>query len=171
MKIKRVCLLAMFLALAIVLNMVESLIPMFIPGVKLGLANCIVLIMLYELKWHEALLIMLLRILLVGLLRGNIGQINWLMSLSGGILSFLIMLLFSRLKFFTVIGTSVLGSIAHCFGQILIAMIVLQTKEFIYYLPIIAILSTLTGILTGLISKVIVQRKIIRIFLQESDGV
>lgn len=66
---KRACLIAMMLAMAIVLNIIEGFIPMFIPGVKLGLANCIILIMLYQMKWYEALLVMILRILLVGLFR------------------------------------------------------------------------------------------------------
>ena len=168
MKIKRLCIISLLLSAAIVLNIVESFIPMFIPGVKLGLANCVILLILYEMKVKEALFVMILRIILVGIFRGNIGQLSWLMSLSGGCLSFIIMLLFSRLKFFSVVGTSVLGAIFHCVGQICIAIIVLETSQFIYYLPVIAILSTLTGIFTGILCKTLIQRKIISILLNES---
>ena len=94
--LKRTCILSMLLAMAIVLNMVETLIPIFIPGVKLGLANIIILIMLYEFKPTEALIVNLLRIIIVGLIRSTLLSPTFLMSLTGGIFSYLLMLLFSR---------------------------------------------------------------------------
>ncbi len=160
MSIKKICIISSLLAIAIVLNIIESSIPMFIPGVKLGLANIVVLIMLYEFNLKEAFLVMILRIILVGLLRGNIFQLQWFMSLSGGILSFIIMLLFSKIKFFSPIGVSILGAIFHCIGQIIIAIIMLSTAVVIYYLPFIAILSTLTGILNGIIVKTYLKHSI-----------
>ena len=107
-KTKRLCVIAMLLAIAIILNILESFIPVFVPGVKLGLANMIVLVMLYEFKPAEALMVAVLRILLVGVLRGNLLTPTFLMSLSGGVLSFLIMFFFSRVKIFSPIGVSVL---------------------------------------------------------------
>ncbi len=165
MSIKRACLIAMMLAMAIVLNIIEGFIPMFIPGVKLGLANCIILIMLYQMKWYEALLVMILRILLVGLFRGNIFTLTWLMSLSGGVCSFIVMLIFSKINFFSPIGTSVLGSISHCFGQIVVAMLMLSASSFIYYLPFIALLSVLTGVINGMICRLLNKRKIVETIL------
>lgn len=153
MRLKRYIILAMMLAISVVLSYVESFIPMFVPGVKLGLANLIVLIMLYEFKVREAILVLFLRILLVSLIKGNIMQMQFFMSLCGGCTSCIIMTLFSRIKVFSVVGVSVLGAISHCIGQIVIAMIMLQTAQFIYYLPFIGLLSTLTGVFTGLISK------------------
>lgn len=153
MRLKRLVIISMLTTMAIVLSILESFIPVFIPGVKLGLANVIILIMLYEFKSYEALLVNIIRILLVGLLRGTLLTPTFLMSLSGGMLSFLIMFLFSRIKVFSIIGVSVLGSIFHCVGQILIAIILLSTDAVIYYLPFIAILSLATGVLSGLITK------------------
>lgn len=166
MKLKRLCVMAMLTASAIVLSILESLIPVFVPGVKLGLANVVILIMLYEFKVYEALGVNLLRILLVGILRGTLLSPTFLMSLSGGMLSFLIMLIFSRIKVFSCIGVSVLGSVGHATGQILIAIVMLSTSAVLYYLPFIGILSVLTGVLSGIITKLYLKRSITRKFIE-----
>lgn len=166
--IKRLAIIAMLLAIAIVVNIVESFIPMFIPGVKLGLANVIILIMLYEFKAGEALLVDILRIVLVGLLRGTLLSPTFLMSLSGGMLSFVIMLLFSKIKVFSIIGVSVLGAVFHSAGQILIAIILLDSSAVVYYLPFIALLSVITGILSGILAKVYLKRSITNKFLNSN---
>lgn len=148
------------IAIATVLSYVESFIPVFIPGVKLGLANVIILIMLYEFKSYEAFIVDVLRIIVVSLIRGTIASPTFLMSLSGGILSFLVMLLFSRIKIFSPIGTSVLGAISHSFGQIIVAIIIMGTDAVLYYLPFIALLSIITGILSGVIANEYLKRSI-----------
>lgn len=153
MSLKRYVYIASLLTISIVLSIVEGFIPIPVPGVKLGLANIIILVMLYDFKTSEAFMVLIIRIFLVGLLRGNIFQMPFFMSLCGGICSFLVMRLFSLIKVFSIIGVSVIGSIFHCIGQILIAIIMLNTNQIIYYLPLIAILSTITGVLTGIISK------------------
>lgn len=155
----------MMLAIAIVLNILESFIPMFIPGVRLGLANIIVLIMLYEFKAYEAFIVDLLRILIVALCRGTLLTPTFFMALSGGMLSYFVMLLFSKLKFFSPIGVSVLGAVSHATGQILIAILLLKTNAVLYYLPWIAILSVLTGMLSGFLVKVYLKRSITHRFL------
>ncbi len=153
MSLKRYIYIASLLTMSIVLSMVEGLIPIPVPGVKLGLANIIILVMLYDFKTSEAFMVLIIRIFLVGLLRGNIFQVPFFMSLCGGLCSFIIMRIFSLIKFFSIIGVSVIGSIFHCVGQIVIAIILLGTAQVVFYLPLIAILSTVTGVLTGIISK------------------
>lgn len=165
MSVKRLAIVSMLLAAAIVLNYLESFIPMFVPGVRLGLANVIILIMLYEFKWHEALAVDALRILIVSLIRGSFLTPAFYMSLAGGILSYLVMLLFSKLKFFSPIGVSVLGAMAHAVGQIIACMIIISLDSVIYYLPFIAILSVLTGILSGVIVRLYLKRSITNKFL------
>lgn len=165
MNVKRLCVISMLLAMAIVLNVLESFIPVFIPGVKLGLANIIVLIMLYEFKAWEALLVALLRVLLVGILRGTLLSPTFLMALSGSMLSFTIMFLFSRIKIFSPIGVSVLGAIGHATGQIIVAIIILGSKAVVYYLPFIALLSILTGVLSGIISRTYLKRSVTKKFI------
>ncbi len=165
--LKRTCILSMLLAMAIVLNMVETLIPIFIPGVKLGLANIIILIMLYEFKPTEALIVNLLRIIIVGLIRSTLLSPTFLMSLTGGIFSYLLMLLFSREKIFSPIGVSVLGAVGHTVGQIVIANILLDTTAVVYYLPLIALLSVFTGVFSGILARAYLKRSITKQFLEE----
>ena len=153
MSLRRYVYIASLLTMSIVLSMVEGLIPIPVPGVKLGLANIIILVMLYDFKTSEAFLVLIIRIFLVGILRGNIFQVPFFMSLCGGLTSFVIMRIFSLFKFFSIIGVSVIGSVFHCVGQIVIAIILLGTSQVVYYLPLIAILSTVTGVLTGILSK------------------
>lgn len=167
--LKRTCILSMLLAMAIVLNMVETLIPIFIPGVKLGLANIIILIMLYEFKPTEALIVNLLRIIIVGLIRSTLLSPTFLMSLTGGIFSYLLMLLFSREKIFSPIGVSVLGAVGHTVGQIVIANILLDTTAVVYYLPLIALLSVFTGVFSGILARAYLKRSITKQFLEEQE--
>lgn len=165
--IKRLAFLSMMLALAIVLNIVESFLPVFIPGVKLGLANIIILILLYEFSSVEAFWVDVLRIVLVGLIRGTFLSPTFFMSLSGGILSYLVMLIFTKINCFSVIGVSVLGAISHSIGQIAVAIWLLGTSAVIYYLPWIALLSVLTGILSGIITRLYLKRNITGLFLKK----
>ncbi len=159
-RLKRWVIIAMLLAMAIVVSYVESFIPVFIPGVKLGLANAIILIMLFEFKWYEAFVVDIFRILIVALIRGTFLAPAFLLSLSGGMLSFFIMFIFSRIKLFSPIGISVLGSIGHPLGQILMAIIILSSQEILYYLPFTLGLSVLTGILSGMVVRVYLKRSI-----------
>ncbi len=163
-KVKRFTIIAMLLAIAIVLNVLESF-TIFIPGVKLGFANIIILIMLYEFKPAEALMVDILRILMVGLLRGSFLSPTFFMALSGGLTSFIIMFLFSRIKIFSPVGVSVLGSISHATGQIFVAIGLLGTNAVVYYLPFIGLLSILTGILSGIIAKVYLAKSVTKQFL------
>ena len=163
-RVKRFTIIAMLLAIAIVLNVLESF-TIFIPGVKLGFANIIILIMLYEFKPAEALMVDILRIFMVGLLRGSFLSPTFFMALSGGLTSFIIMFLFSRIKIFSPVGVSVLGSISHATGQIFVAIGLLGTNAVVYYLPFIALLSILTGILSGIIAKVYLAKSVTKQFL------
>ena len=159
-ELKRYMIIAMLLSIAIVISYLESLIPVFVPGVKLGLANVIILIMIYEFRFHEALLVDILRILIVALLRGTFLNPIFFMSISGAISSFIIMFIFSKIKIFTAVGVSVLGSFFHAFGQIIACMIILSLKEVINYLPIIAMLSIGTGLISGFITDTYLRRSI-----------
>ena len=166
----RLSIIAMLLAVAIVLSYLESFIPVWIPGVKLGLANVIILIMLYEFKFYEAGIVDILRILVVALIRGTFMSPTFFMSLSGGILSYFVMLLFSRIKVFSIIGVSVLGSISHGVGQIAVAIIIMGTQAVAYYLPFILLLSLGTGILSGFIARSYLKRSITKRYLSEENG-
>ena len=164
MKVQKMALLGVLTAGAIAIAILESFIPSIgIPGVKLGLANIVILVTLYELGVVEAIFIDLLRVFLVGLLRGTIFGMGFFMSLTGAVLSLGIMILFCLLiKRFSVVAVSVLGSLFHVFGQILIAMIYLGTAYVILYLPIIALSAIITGVFVGITARLIIKTGIIK---------
>ena len=149
---------------AIVIAIIESFIPSIgIPGIKLGLANIVIILTLYELGIVEAIIVDFLRVLLVGLLRGSLFTMGFLMSLTGAIFSLGIMILFYLLiKKFSIIGVSVIGSLLHVIGQILIAMIFLETGYVIYYLPVIALSAIITGVFVGIVASLIIKTGAIR---------
>lgn len=147
--------LVMLLSFSIVLSMFESFIPIFngyIPGLKLGLANIIVLIVLYKYDIKDVFFVSILRVIVVGLIRTGLFSINFFFSLSGALFSALSMILFKKTKL-SMIGVSVIGSIFHSIGQILIAILFLKNNNMIYYLPWLLILSIPTGLFVGFISK------------------
>ena len=164
MKVQKMALLGVLTAGAIVIAILESFIPSIgIPGVKLGLANIVILIILYELGIVEAIIVNLLRVLVVGLVRGTFLSMGFLMSLTGALLSLGIMILFYLLiKTFSIIGVSVIGSLFHVFGQIIIAIIFLGTAYVFLYLPVIAISAIITGVFVGIAAKLIIKTGVIK---------
>lgn len=155
MQTKRLVLLAILLAVSVVLNIVERVAIgglTGLPMVRLGLANIVILIVLYIYTVKDAFTLLILRIFLVGLFTALFSPTFWL-SLGGGLLAFLLMVIFKKLRIFTVISVSVMGSFGHAVGQILTAIFLLSTQELIAYLPVLIALSIPTGIFTGLISK------------------
>ena len=141
----------MLTALAVILSYVESLVPVTagIPGVKLGLANLVVVIALYTLDLKGAFVISVVRIVLSGLTFG--GLFSMLYSLAGGLLSFAVMAVLSRKKLFGTVGVSVCGGVAHNIGQLLVAMAVLETESVWYYFPVLLISGSVAGVLIGLL--------------------
>lgn len=152
---KKIVYTSLLTAIAIVLSIVESFIPSIgIPGLKLGLANIIILIVLYAFSYKYALYVNLTRIVLASLLRGTFFQMGFFMSLTGGMLSLLIMILLKLLiKKLHIVGISVIGSIFHIIGQLLIAMIYLDTSYVFYFAPILMLMSIITGIFVGISSS------------------
>ena len=164
MKVQKMALLGVLTAGAIVIAILESFIPSVgIPGVKLGLANIVILIILYELGILEAIIVNLLRVIVVGLVRGTFLSMGFLMSLTGAAMSLGIMILFYVLvKKFSIIGVSVIGSIFHVTGQVLIAMAFLGSAYIILYLPVIAISAIITGVFVGVVAQLVIRTGIIR---------
>lgn len=170
---RRTAELGLMLALALILSYVESLIPFSfgIPGIKLGLPNLIVLLLLYEgvknrdlhaedvsrtlpVKFltkgeREALLVNGLRIVLSGFLFSNLYAI--LYALAGAAFSFAAMVLGRRTRRFSMVGVSVLGGVFHNVGQLLVAMTVVETFAVSYYAPFLLVAGTVTGAVLGIV--------------------
>lgn len=148
----------MYLALALICSYVESLIPFYfgVPGVKLGLTNIVVVLLLYTLGAKEAFGVSVMRIFLAGFLFGN--PFSILYSLSGGILSFLVMYLLKRTEKLKVITVSVAGGLMHNIGQLLMAALVVENYHVLYYLPVLLAAGFVTGFLIGILSQEIIIR-------------
>lgn len=149
--------LTMLLALSVVLNIIESFIPLFngsIPGLKLGLANIIILIVLYMFSFKDALYVSLLRIVLVGILRTGLFSTTFFFSLGGALLSLCSMFIAKKTKL-SIIGVSIIGSVFHSIGQVLVAILLIKNTYIIYYVPWLLLFSIPTGVLVGLTSKAI----------------
>ena len=157
MRGRKVAIFGVFTALALIFSYVELLIPINfgIPGAKLGLANLMTVLVLYKMGIKEALTLSVTRIILSGFMFGNLFGI--LYSLSGGLLSFLVMVLLKKSDRFSVAGVSIGGGTAHNIGQLLVAMVVVQTYQG-YYLPVLLVAGEVTGLLIGLVAKEVLKR-------------
>ena len=161
MELKKFVRLSLLLSLSVVFNIIESFIPFLngaIPGVKIGFANIIVLYVLYKYSFKDALMVSLLRVFLVGILRTGIFSITFFFSLSGAILSVVVMAIFKKCTRLSVIGISIIGSISHSIGQILIAIFFVQNMNIIYYLPWILLFAIPSGILVGFLGKELLRK-------------
>ena len=156
MKTKKITLLAMCVALAMILSYVESMIPSpGIPGVKLGLANIVVIFALYKLGWAEAAGISLPRVFLVSLLFGHAASLMY--SAAGAVLSLAGMILLKRIDRLSCVAVSVIGGVLHNLGQILMAWL-LMGPNVIYYLPVLILSGTVAGVAIGVVSALMVRR-------------
>ena len=154
----KVAVFGVFTSLALILSYVELLIPINfgIPGMKLGLANLLVVILLYKGCPRDALLLSVIRILLSGLIFGNMSSIFY--SLGGGLLSLAVMVFLKKTGQFTVAGISIGGGASHNVGQLLVAMFVVQTYQVGYYLPVLLIAGVITGAVIGILSAEVLKR-------------
>lgn len=153
---RRVALDGILVALALIFSYAETFIPFNfgIPGIKLGLANLVVLLGLTFLPALDVLLVSVVRILLSSLLFGNVMSLWY--SLAGGLLSFLAMYLLSRKDDVSLIGISMLGGVTHNVGQIVTAALIVKTLQLTGYLPVLLVAGLVTGFIVGSFAKLLV---------------
>ncbi len=147
-----------FTALALIFSYVETLIPINfgIPGVKLGLANLVIVIALYKMKFTDVFLLAVTRVLLSGFIFGNYFSIIY--SLAGGILSLCVMGILKKSNRFSVLGISMAGGVAHNIGQLMVAMLVVETFAVITYVPVLLISGLITGLVIGIAGDEMLRR-------------
>ena len=158
-KSKTISFLGLCTALALVLSYVEAMIPPVfpaVPGIKMGLPNIVLIFVLYRHGGAKALAVSLMRVVLVSILFGN--GMAFLYSLAGAFLSMGVMVLLKRTNLLSTVGVSVAGGVAHNLGQVLMAMLLLETTELIYYLSVLSITGTMAGILIGLCGASLVRK-------------
>ncbi len=155
---KKTAYFGVFTALALIFSYVETLIPfeIGIPGVKLGLANLILVIALYKMKPASVYCLSVVRVVLSGFLFGSLFSIVY--SLAGGLLSVSVMLLLKKRGSFSILGVSLAGGVSHNIGQLFVAMLVVETYQVSYYLPVLLICGVLTGLLIGILSREMLKR-------------
>ncbi len=158
MKSKKVVLYGLLIALAFILSYIESVIPIPvpIPGIKIGLANLVVITALYLMGPKEAFVLSMIRIILVGFTFGNLSTM--LFSFAGGILSWGLMVCARKIKGLSITGVSILGGIGHNVGQILVAIFVVNSASLIYYLPFLIISGLVAGTVIGMVGAIITTR-------------
>lgn len=150
-KTRRVTLCALLISLALALSWMERFFPLQLviplPGVKLGLANIVSLVALYLLDGRSAALILALRCLLGSVFGGGITSLMF--SLTGGLVSMLVMIPARHVPFLSLYGVSILGAAAHNIGQILVSMLLMHSVYIGAYLPYLLVIGVLTGFATG----------------------
>ncbi len=154
----RVAYFGVFTALALIFSYVETLIPFDfgIPGVKLGLANLIIVFALYKMDLKDVYLLSIVRVLLSGFLFGNYFSIVY--SLAGGLLSLSVMAFLKHREGYSIMGISMAGGVFHNVGQILVAMLLVETFSVSYYLPVLLVAGLVTGALIGLVAGEVLKR-------------
>lgn len=155
MSLKKVNRLSMLIAISVVISILESYIPFLnsiIPGLKLGLANIPILFILDRYSFKDAMYVSVVRVFLVSLMKTGLFNIPFFFSLGGAILSIVMMYFFKKLNIFSLIGVSIIGSISHSVGQIIIGIFLIN-NSIIYYLPYLLIFSIPTGLVVGIITK------------------
>ncbi|MBR2621786.1 MAG: Gx transporter family protein [Clostridia bacterium] len=162
-KSKKIAFLGLCAGVALVLAYVEALLPPLyaaVPGIKLGLPNIAIIFILYRFGLREATVVSFVRIVAVTLLFGN--PMTFAYSVAGAFLSLLVMTILRKLDFLSIVGVSVAGAVFHNVGQILTAMVLLGTAELGYYLIVLAITGTISGLLVGLCGAMAVKRVFIK---------
>jgi len=156
-KVTKLALSAMLAAVMLVLGFVESLIPIgSVPGIKLGLSNSVLLLSLYWLGIPISIVLMIAKVFLSGFLFGNLMAIQY--SLAGGVLSLIMMiLLIYVVRGLSPVGVGIAGAVMHNVGQVLLAMLVLQTNQLIYYMAILVLVGIVTGAVTGTVAKLLMK--------------
>ena len=156
--IRQITTMGMLVALAMVLGFVETLIPinLGIPGMKLGLANIVVVIALFLFDIKTAVVVSILRIILIAMTFGNMSMMFY--SIAGASLSLLSMIVISKIKSFSLIGVSIVGGIMHNVGQIICAAFVVRTNGVFTYLPVLMIAGLVSGALIGIVAGLILVR-------------
>ncbi len=148
----------MFTALALIFSYIEFLFPLNtgIPGIKPGLANIIIIFAMYELSVREAAEISLLRIIICGFAFNGVA--GMLYSFFGALVSFVIMYVLKKTDKFAIISVSLAGAVSHNVAQIIVAIIILNSKSLMYYLPFLLLSGIISGLIIGELAYIIIKK-------------
>ena len=157
-RVKRITFIGVICALAIILSYVEMLLPPIyaaVPGVKVGLPNIVIILVLYRYGVKSAAAVSFVRLVITSIL---FGASTFFYSLAGAVLSLAVMYLLKKSGMFSTVGVSIAGGVMHNLGQIIVAILILRTVEIGYYMFVLAISGTLAGIFIGIASAFVLTR-------------
>ena len=158
-KTKRVAFLGVLTSVALVLSYIEAILPPIwaaIPGIKMGFPNIVIIFLLYRFGVKEAAIVSVIRLFIVALLFGNVMTLAY--SFAGAALSLLLMALCKKTDKLSVVGTSIVGGVAHNLGQILVAIVLFDTVQIGYYMAVLAVTGTIAGVFIGLAGALLLRR-------------
>lgn len=158
-KTKKIAFLGVITSVALILAYVESLLPPIyaaVPGIKVGLPNVVIIFLLYRFGVKEAAMVSGVRLFIVALLFGNVMTLAY--STAGAVLSLLLMAVLKKTDKFSTVGVSIVGAVAHNLGQIIVAVLLLESTQIGYYMIILAVTGTIAGIFIGLAGNAILKR-------------
>lgn len=156
--LKKLIFLSLLVSLGLALSVIEMSIPLpiAVPGAKLGLSNMVILITLAIFGFKEAFIVSTLKSIVLMLVTGSIS--SFIYSISGAIFSSIAMYLAYKylLGFFSLMGVSIIGALAHNFAQVTVASFIVKNIRIYTYLPFLMLLSLFTGYFVGLGSKYVI---------------
>ena len=158
-KTKKVALLGILTSVALILSYIEAILPPIwsaVPGIKMGFPNIVIIFILYRLGVKEAAIVSFIRIFIVALLFGNVMTLAY--SCAGAFLSIVLMAIFKKINAFSVVGTSIVGGVAHNLGQIVVAIFLFDTVQIGYYMAVLAVTGTIAGIFIGIAGAFLLKR-------------
>lgn len=158
-KTKKVALLGILTSVALILSYIEAILPPIwsaVPGIKMGFPNIVIIFILYRWGVKEATIVSFIRIFIVALLFGNVMTLAY--SCAGAFLSMVLMAIFKKINAFSVVGTSVIGGVAHNLGQIVVAIFLFDTVQIGYYMAVLAVMGTIAGIFIGIAGAFLLKR-------------
>lgn len=151
----------LLICLGMILSYVETLVVLVpgVPGIKIGLSNALVILLLYTYGMGYCILYQLCRIVLTSLLFGNV--FGCLFSLAGAGCSLLIMYICKKIRFIDVSANSMIGGIAHNMAQLAVAAVLIHHASVWYYFPVLLLAGALSGYAVGMIGTIILRRRLL----------
>lgn len=158
-RIKKITLMALFTSLTLLLAAVERFIPPIvpeIPGIRMGLPNIIIITIIYRFGLEDAIIVSLARMLIATMVFGDVQRL--LYSFVGAALSLAVMGILKKIDFLSIVGVSVAGAIMHNLGQTLVAIWLWKTPQLGYYMILLTVAGTVSGIFIGLCGALLHKR-------------
>ena len=148
---------SVFVTLAMIMSYLETFIPTPHPAIKIGLPNIIIVFILYHYGPTQAAFVSFVRVILTSIIFGTLAS-SLPYSLTGAVLSLLVMILLKSCKIFSTITVSIVGSILHIVGQVIVACIIMSTAQIAYLIPILAITAVIGGTLVGIAGNLLIKK-------------